>query len=142
MARKEYILGIDYGEKRVGIAIAHEIAKLPRPLKTLEQSDKLFAEIQQILSDEGVKLVVIGLPRSMDGGVHAQAKRVEAFARELKEHIDTPVVFVDETLTSVQAEAILTKTTSNTFEKGAIDATSAALILERYFEEQQSIDEI
>ncbi len=137
MARLEYILGIDYGEKRVGVAIAHEIAKLPRSLKTLEQSDTLLAELKQLLSDEGVKLVVVGLPRSMDGGIHAQAKRVEKFVQELKNYIDTPVVVVDETLSSVEAEALLTKTAGNTFEKGAVDAASAALILERYFEEQQ-----
>ena len=139
MAQADYILGIDYGEKRIGIAVAHGIARLPRQLTTLSNSPEVVGEIQQLVAREGIGLVVVGLPRSMDGRLHAQAERVEGFAAKLAQTIQVPVKLVDETLTSIQAEQILTNGAKNkNLAKGSIDAMSAALILERYFEEHQT----
>ena len=138
MAQSDYILGLDYGEKRIGVAIAHGLVGLPRPLTTLQTSPTVGAEIQTIVNREQVKLIVVGLPRSMDGQVHAQGVRAQEFATALKEQVSVPVEFTDETLTSVQAEQILAEgADGKPVAKGAIDAMSAALILERYFEERQ-----
>ena len=140
MAQLDYILGLDYGEKRIGVAIAHEFVELPRPLTTLSTSPTVGDEIQEIVKREGVKLIVVGLPRSMDGQVHAQGARAQEFAAALRAQVSVPVELTDETLTSVQAEQILAQgsTSSNkSIAKGAIDAMSAALILERYFEERR-----
>lgn len=140
MAQVDYILGLDYGEKRIGVAIAHTIAQLPRPLTTLTNTVSVIKELQDLIAKEQVGLVVVGLPRSMDGQMHAQAERASAFATELEASIDVPVELVDETLTSVQAEKILAERSSGgkPVPKEAIDSMSAALILERYFEEQQA----
>lgn len=138
MAQADYILGLDYGEKRIGVAIAHVVARLPRPLITLSNAPSVVAEIQKLVDREGVQLIVIGLPRSMDGQVHAQGERAQRFAAELSEHVTVPVDFADETLTSVQAEQILTERAGGKpIPKEAIDSMSAALILERYFEDHQ-----
>lgn len=135
MAQADYILGIDYGAKRIGLALAHRIACLPRPFRTLENTPSAIAQIVQIVELEQVGLIIVGLPRSMDGGVHAQAERVEQFVAELKVVVPVPVDQIDETLTSVQAEEILAKSGQPAKDKGQIDAMAATLILERYFQE-------
>lgn len=132
MAFLEYILALDYGEKRVGVAIAHEVARMPRPLTTLTNDDGLMAEIAKLVNDEAIKMIVVGLPRSMDGGYSAQTRIAEAFAKELEQSVTVPVVLVDETLTSVDAEATLGP---GRHPKGAVDAIAATYILERYLHE-------
>lgn len=130
----EYILGIDYGERRVGVAIAHEIARLPRPLTTLENDDNLIARITEIVQHEHVRSVIVGVPRNMDGSESEQSARCLAFADELKTILSVPVHTVDETLSSVEAERRL-KTSKNA--SHGVDAEAAAIILERYFAENQ-----
>lgn len=142
MASGDYVLGIDYGAKRIGLAIAHRVARLPRPLQTLEATSSVLQQIEAIIEREQIGLVVVGLPRSMDGSIHAQAARVEQFITLLSDVISVPVRQVDETLTSVQAEEILASEGKRVvLGKGQIDAMAAALILERYFEEDQGLGE-
>ena len=128
----EYILGIDYGEKRVGVAIAHQIARLPRPLTTLSNSDSLLEDLCELIDKEQVGLVVVGLPRGMDGGYTAQTTLAETFAHELAAKVEVPIELADETLTSVDAETYLG---AGQHAKGDIDALAAAYILERYLAE-------
>jgi putative Holliday junction resolvase len=130
MAAPQYILALDYGEKRVGVAIAHIIARLPRPLTTLRNGESLLADIRKLVSQEDAGLVIVGLPRSMDGGYSAQTRAAEQFAQELKEVLTVPVELTDETLTSIDAEASLPQ--GKRHEKGDIDSMAASLILERY----------
>lgn len=131
----EYILGLDYGKKRVGVAMAHQVAKLPRPLVTLLNTDTLLSDINKIIEQEGISQVVVGLPRDMKGDYTAQTHEVEAFAKELAEAIPVPVAMVDETLTSVDAENMLAGTG---YVKGDVDALAATYILERYLAENGS----
>ena len=128
----EYILALDYGEKRVGVAIAHQVARFPRPVTTLQNTETLFDDITSLVSKENVAQVVVGLPRGMDGGYTQQTRDAEAFARELTDVLSVPVALADETLTSVDAENYLGGTPKN---KGEIDAVAAAYILERYLSE-------
>lgn len=130
-AEPEYILAVDYGEKRVGLAIAHTVARLPRPLTTLPNTPRLVDEIRAVVEREGVKLVLVGLPRGMDGGYTAQTKAAAAFQKSLGTELHVPVEAADETLTSVDAEAVLA---GKTFAKGEVDALAAAYILERYLD--------
>lgn len=128
----EYILGIDYGEKRVGLALAHTVARIPRPLVTLTNTETLLNDIRKVVIDEQVGLAIVGLPRGMDGGYTAQTKRAEAFAKELEAVLTIPVELADETLTSVDAENYLG---GGPHAKSDIDALAAAYILERYLAE-------
>lgn len=126
---REYILALDYGNKRVGVAIAHVIARLPRPLTTLTNDETLFDEVRKLVKQEGVARVVVGLPRSMDGSYSAQTEAAEAFAEQLRGLLDVPVDMADETLTSVDAESALA---GRKHAKSDIDALAATFILERY----------
>lgn len=130
--KPEYILAIDYGEKRVGVAIAHVVARLPRPLTTLANTETLLNDISELIRQEHVGLVVVGLPRSMDGGYSAQTHAAENFAGHLASVIPVPIELADETLTSVDAENSLA---GQPHAKGDIDARAASLILERYLAE-------
>lgn len=128
----EYILGLDYGQKRVGVAVAHVVAKLPHPLVTLLNTETLLDDINKIIAQEGICQVVVGLPRDMKGDYTAQTHEVEAFADTLAAAVPVPVAMVDETLTSVDAENMLGGTR---YVKGDIDALAATYILERYLAE-------
>jgi putative Holliday junction resolvase len=128
----EYILALDYGEKRVGVAIAHQIARLPRPLTTVTNTPSLLDDITELISKENVARVTVGLPRGMDGGYTQQTRDAEKFADELADKVTVPVTLTDETLTSVDAESYLGGRPKN---KGEIDAVAAAYILERYLNE-------
>ncbi len=129
MATQGYILALDYGHKRVGVAIAHSIARLPRPLITLENTETLLEDISKLVARESVVRVLVGLPRGMDGGYTAQTESAEAFAQKLQPVLRVPVVLADETLTSVDAENTLN---GRKHQKGDIDALAATFILERY----------
>jgi putative Holliday junction resolvase len=128
----QYILALDYGEKRVGVAVAQVIARLPRPLTTLANTETLLNDIRKLVDQEDAGLVVVGLPRGMDGGYTAQTKAAEAFANELAQALTVPVELADETLTSVDAESTLG---GRAHVKGDVDALAAAIILERYLME-------
>jgi putative Holliday junction resolvase len=131
----EYILALDYGDKRVGVAIAHRVARFPRPLTTLANDEHLFSEIRKIIVQEQAGLVVVGLPRGMDGGYTEQTRKAETFAATLGSDLGVQVELMDETLTSVDAEAQLHGTAHS---KADIDAVAAAAILERYFAERST----
>lgn len=135
MAAPQYILGLDYGDKRVGVAIAHTIARLPRPLTTLQHTETLFDDIGHLVQTEDVGLVVVGLPRGMDGGYTEQTRKAEAFSQQLSAILSIPVELADETLTSVDAEGALG---AKAHSKGDVDALAAGLILERYFAEHSA----
>ena len=133
MADPQYILALDYGGKRVGVAVAHTIARLPRPLTTISNTETLLSDIQKLVTSEEAGLVVVGLPRGMDGGYTEQTRAAEQFADTLRTMLTVPVELADETLTSVDAEATLTDGKKHA--KGDIDAAAAAIILDRYLAE-------
>lgn len=122
------ILSLDVGERRVGVAIASLIAKLPRPLTTLDNTDEIWAQINALTTEHDVETIVVGLPRNLSGDDTAQTQYVRSFAEKLA---DYTLVFQDEALTSQKAEKEL-KTRGKPFEKGDIDALAATYILEDY----------
>ncbi|MCA9318060.1 Holliday junction resolvase RuvX [Candidatus Saccharibacteria bacterium] len=128
------ILGIDYGDVRVGIALAHNIAKLPHPLTTLSNNDQLITTIAQIIQEQNTKLIVLGLPLSASGNETQQTQKVRQFCSQLSEQVPWPVVLVDESYSSV---AVQERHGHAVVAKEAIDAQAAAVILERYFMEQK-----
>lgn len=127
-----YILAIDYGDKKVGLALASSIARLPRPYDTLRNGPNLIQEIRSILKKENVTEVVVGLPRNMDGSLGAQADRCMTFGQAFALETGIPVKFAEEALSSVEAETYLKDLKGKRI---GIDAAAAACILERYFSE-------
>lgn len=130
-----YILGVDYGEVRIGLAVAHTIAKISRPLMTVPSGADAVSNIVSVVKSESAVGIVVGIPRNMDGTLGAQAQACQSFGEILQAAVaDVPVSYIDETLSSVEAEASLQKMPDKTV---GIDAVAAAKILERYFEETE-----
>lgn len=122
------ILSLDVGERRVGVAIASLIAKLPRPLITLDNTDDIWAQISTLAAEHDARTIVVGLPRNLSGDDTAQTQYVRSFAEKL---IDYTVEFQDEALTSRKAEKEL-NSRGKPYAKGDIDALAATYILEDY----------
>lgn len=123
-------LALDVGSKRIGVAIAQHEAKLPRPLCTLDAESDVLAQLRQLISDESIGTLVVGLPRGLDGQETAQTRAVQVFAASLAE-FGLPVHMQDEALTSRQAEAEL-QARGGSYAKGDIDALAATYILEDF----------
>jgi len=124
------ILAIDYGSKRVGVAIAHEGVQIASPLSVLDNTQSLVDEIKQLVKVEKATAVVVGLPRNLDGDDTAQTQQVRQFAAELDGN-GFDVVFQDEAATSVAVE-------DSAGRDRQIDARAASLILRDYLQEQSS----
>src|SRR5690606_33572881 len=107
MATGKSILGLDMGGKRVGVAVASAAARLPRPLATLQQGDGMLDSLEQIVKDEDVGALVVGLPRGMQGQDTGQTAEARAFAESVRARFDLPGHMQDEAVTSKQAEAEL-----------------------------------
>lgn len=127
------ILALDYGDKRVGVAITNVIAKLPQPLITLDNNQQLIENLKQIVSDQKVKTVVVGLPTNLNGQDSDQTTKIRKFIDQLKADLTIEVVTEDETLSSLRAETELSKR-GKIFAKADIDKLAACLILEDYIE--------
>jgi len=103
------ILGLDVGEKRIGVALAGAEGLLAIPLTVINRAGE-EADLETIIAlaeEHGVKRIVVGLPRSMDGSLGRQAEKTLAFSRELSQHTDVPVDTWDERLSTVAAERLL-----------------------------------
>ena len=127
----DYALALDVGSKRIGVAIASLSFKLPRPLCTLMNDDTFFKQLDDLVKTEAIGVLVVGLPRGLEGQETGQTKYVRDFVDQLKTHIDLPINFQDEALTSTRAEAELTAR-GKIYQKGDIDALAATYILEDY----------
>ncbi len=125
------IIALDVGDKRIGVASANTMARLPSPLKTLQRGPHTVQDIAQLVRGEGATALVLGLPRNLSGEHTAQTRSVEAFAEELQQALDIPLYWQDEALTSRKAEAEL-ESRGKPYQKGDIDALSATYILEDY----------
>ncbi len=100
------ILGIDVGERRIGVAVSDPDGRLAVPLRIIERRDDESAldELTALAREEGASELVVGHPLSLDGTAGPQARLVEAFAEELAQAAELPVKLWDERLTSVRAE--------------------------------------
>ncbi len=124
-------LGIDYGSKRIGLALGNRQTRIATPLETLDASTRNYWDhLQQIVRQYEVTELVVGLPRGLDGGETDQTKATRFFAAELAS-LHLPIHLQDEAGTSELArERIGSKLTS----KGQIDAEAAAIILQDYLD--------
>jgi putative holliday junction resolvase len=129
------ILALDVGGRRIGLAITSLAASLPRPLMTIEQADNILYEIAAIIKREQVVQLVVGYPRNLSGESTGQTEEIERFTDTLREHLDIPIAYQDESVTSKQAEAELISR-GRPYKKADIDALAATYILEDYLKEQ------
>lgn len=139
------IVGLDAGERRIGVAISDATGTLARPVGTLrptaldERAVRMATdEIARLAAEEGgVDGIVVGLPRRLDGSPNAMTLRVTAFADRLRASCGLPVMLQDERLTSREAESRLAiRERDWRARKARIDAAAAAIILQDYLDTQ------
>ena len=137
------VLGIDYGARRIGLALSDATATLASPWRTLQRPPSeaetlriMIAEITRLRDeDDGLGAVVVGWPRRLDGSASDQTPIVETFARALEAQIDVPVVLQDERLSSAEAESRLARREKDWRKrKQQLDAAAAAVILQDYLD--------
>jgi putative Holliday junction resolvase len=135
------ILCIDYGRKRIGLAISDESNRFALPLRTLEYSNlqENINSIIKLVEEFNVERIVIGLPREpATGKITSLGKEIESFAKVLSGLCDREVVFCDEWYTTKQAESVLIEADiSRKKRRKYIDALSAVLILQSFLDSKQ-----
>ncbi len=131
-------LAIDYGAKRTGLAVCDAGEMIASPLAVLHGPKNLIQRIGQIVAAEDIGAVVLGLPLNMDGSEGPQAKRVLAFAEQLKRHLRIPVHLQDERLSSFGAEEKLREIgLGRAGKQERRDALAAAEILQTFLDRQK-----
>lgn len=128
-------LGVDWGKKRVGLAISDPGGMLATPLKVLQRQnlEQIVAEIGELCRDERVEAVVVGLPLNMDGSRGATAQEADRFAAMIAEATGLPVELWDERLSSVSAERhLIDADMSRVKRKRTIDKVAAQIILQTF----------
>ena len=142
------VLGIDYGARRIGLALSDATATLASPWRLVQrppsEAETLRLMIKEIIAlvndDDGLEAVVIGWPRRLDGSPTDQTKQVEAFARAIEAQIAVPVVLQDERLSSHEAESRLAARESDWRKRKAkLDAAAAAIILQDFLDGRRRI---
>lgn len=131
MQQSSSILALDVGHKRIGVAIADAIARLPRPLMTIDVDDNVLKKIADLAAEHNANELVVGLPRGLNGQSTEQTKYSEDFVRRLKLKTGLLVHMQDEAVTSAQAEEEL-RQRGKPYVKGDIDALAATYILEDF----------
>lgn len=136
------ILGIDYGDARVGVAVTDPLGFTAQGVKTIKNTGgkKLFEELKQIIDEYSPEKIVIGLPKNMDGTLGFRAEATYEFADKLKKVYSGDVVFYDERLSTVGATRFLNETnTRGKKRKEVLDTVAACIILEGYMSKNQQI---
>lgn len=154
------LMALDVGQARIGIALSDASGFLASPYTTLRTSRdeaETLRAIQRLLDETGAEGLIVGLPISLDGQIHAQGERVRNFAGRLQEHIQVPLIFWDERYSTVEAERLLAERNQVGSEPGrrrtgkqgkqarhkrrraqdtqhGIDALAAAVILQEYLD--------
>lgn len=127
------ILGIDYGDARVGVAVSDIMGFMANGIKTIKNNGSLIDELCKIINEYKPEKIVIGLPKNMDGTEGFRVDATKKFAEALKAVYDGEIIFQDERLTTVGAARYLNTTnTRGKKRKEVIDTVSACLILEQY----------
>ena len=134
-------LGLDVGKKRIGIAGCDKTGLIASGIATLERKsfEQVVADLKQLIEQRLVQVLVVGLPYSMDGKLGFQAQQVQKFSRRLSTTLQLPVEYVDERLTSFQAEQLLlAENCSPSRHKELIDRKAAAIILQQWLDTRRA----
>ena len=140
------LLGVDVGERRIGLAISDVSGTLASPLRAVQTQGPLMARVAAVVEEidrlaceeDGLVGVVVGLPRALDGRPHAQTERVLAFVAALRHRITLPVAVQDERLTSREAESRLAVREKDwRRRKTRLDQAAAAIVLQDYLDREE-----
>ncbi len=155
------LMALDVGTVRIGIAISDATGFLASPYITLHvrrDEAQVWLALERYIEETEAEGLIVGLPISLDGQLHMQAQRIQAFTERLKAHINIPLTFWDERLSTIEAERLLEqrgqefdtarqrrgghRRTSSKKKRGQeIDALAAAVILQDYLDHQRNTTE-
>ena len=131
------VLAIDYGTKRVGLALSDETGTIAQPVGFLaaEPAAKLLDSLKEIVAQKSVEEIVVGLPRNMNGTYGPMAEKTREFVAALQQVVTVPVHTLDERLTTVQANRYLIESgMRRQARKERVDQTAAAILLQSYLD--------
>ena len=134
------VLGLDVGEKRIGVAGCDGTGLIATGLTTIKRSSFIadVEQFQQLINERQAQCLVVGLPYTMDGSIGTQAKRICKYAERLAKALSLPLEYVDERLTSVEAEAQLkAQKRFSTRDKGAVDRQAATILLQQWLDDRR-----
>jgi len=133
-------LGIDFGSKRVGLALSDRLNLIASPYKTLNyiSEKELIAQLKSIVYENNIEIFVLGLPINMKGEDTIQTKKVRNF-KKLLSGLGLPVIYEDERLSSISAKnSLVLQNIKTGHNKEAIDRTAAAIILQQYLDKSSN----
>ena len=131
------IMGIDYGDRHIGVAVSDELMLTAQGLTTVRNSgdDRMLNDIAKLADQYGVTEVVVGLPKNMNGSIGPRGRLAEEFADALREKLQIPVTMWDERLTTAAAQrTLIDADVSRKKRKAVIDQMAATLILQNYMD--------
>jgi putative Holliday junction resolvase len=131
------ILGIDYGEVRVGISLSDLTQTIAKPFRTINYNNlnHLLTQLKEIITENEVDKLVVGIPYNMKGENTKQTLKVKEFISFLESNLSYDIALIDERLSSVEAEKIMHKMNIKTgHNKGKIDKIAASVILQEYLD--------
>lgn len=133
------VLGIDFGQARIGLAISDELRLLAHPLETIPANRTSAKRIAEIVQERKIDKVVIGIPRHMSGQIGESAQKALDFAAELRRKLACPVETWDERLTSVAANRALAEAGKKTRQtRGIVDQVAAQMILQGFLDRENA----
>lgn len=135
----ERYLGLDVGEKTIGVAVSDPLGLTAQGVEVIRRStyEQDLARLNKLVQHYQVGAVVVGLPKNMDGSLGSTAEAVQQFAHSLEKDLQLPIVFWDERLSTVAAErTLLAADVSRSKRRRVIDKLAAGLILQGYLDRQ------
>jgi len=133
-------LALDIGDKRIGLAVGSDDARLARPLRVFTRGSKEqdFQTIARVVQEVGAEALLVGLPLNMDGSEGPQAKRVRKYAERLRRRLNLPLHYHDERLSSFIADQILAEKPRRKDRRQSNDAIAAAAILQSFLDQERA----
>ena len=136
----ERILGLDVGDKYIGVAVSDLLQFTAQGLTTIKRESKVkdFKVIEDLINEYEIKKVVVGLPKNMNGTMGPQSEKVIKFAEKIKNKFKIDILYLDERLTTVSAERILIESeVRRENRKKVIDKIAASYILQTYLDRKE-----
>lgn len=131
------ILALDHGTKRIGLAVSDDLGMIALPLEYVpaEPFEQFLTRLREIIAEKNVEMLLVGMPRNMDGTYGPAAEKVREFVMGLKEKVALPIKTWDERLTSAQANRFLIQANVRRDKrKEKVDQTAAAILLQSYLD--------
>ena len=133
------ILALDHGTKRIGLAVSDDLGMIALPLEFVpaEPFEQFLTRLREVIAEKNVELLLVGMPRNMDGTYGPAAEKVRAFITALKTAVALPIKTWDERLTSAQANRFFIQANVRRDKrKEKVDQTAAAILLQSYLDSQ------